>query len=184
MGFENSSQSKYFLFEDQQALIACKQDAAVIRSLSIDSKLRRGKLLRTVKPQSFACGYQQKWDGGSLRQSSSPQHIEMINSLFGSPPRMSTADQEMIIHFHAQQIHRLVGPSAIYPELRRTTSTLSTAVMLFRRFYLSNSVIDFPTNAIAAASALLAAKVECEPSLPVSIPLHWMVLLFRHCGGL
>ena len=174
MGFENSSQSRYFLFEDQQALIACKHDAAVVRSLSIERNLSGGKRLRKVKPRSFACGYQQKWRDASICQSSSPQHFQTIGSLFGSPARMTSTDQEMIIHFHAHHIHRLVGPSAIYPELRRTTSTLSTAVMLFRRFYLSNSVIDFPAHAIGAASALLAVKVDCEPSLPVSFPLHLM----------
>ena len=45
---------------------------------------------------------------------------------------------------------------------------LSTAIMLFRRFYLSNSVIDFHPRNIAAASALLSAKVDCERNVDVS----------------
>jgi hypothetical protein len=40
--------------------------------------------------------------------------------------------------------------------------------MIFRRFYLSNSVIDFHPRNVAAASALLAVKVDCENKLEVS----------------
>ena len=81
---------------------------------------------------------------------------------------MSANDQDILIHFHAHQIQRLIGPNAIFPQLRRGTAVLSTAIMLFRRFYLSNSALDFHPRNIAAASALLAVKADCEGRLPVS----------------
>jgi cyclin H len=177
MVFEDSSQAKYFLFEDREALMSCKHRASVVRSLETGCDIDRPKQPTKLIPQSFACGYHHRpWDGGSMDESFTTQHFDAMKNL--SPPRrISTSDQEILIHFHAHQMHRLVGPSAIYPELRRSTSTLSTAVMLFRRFYLSNSVIDFPPRPIAAASGLLAVKVDCEPSLPVSFPLCLMFFL-------
>jgi len=54
----------------------------------------------------------------------------------------------------------LVGPHAILPSLVRSPEILATAVMFFRRFYLSNSVLDFAPRKIAVAAAFLAAKVE------------------------
>jgi hypothetical protein len=77
-------------------------------------------------------------------------------------------DQDVLVHFHAHQIQRLLGPNAIFPQLQRSASVLSTAIMLFRRFYLSNSVIDFHPRNMAVASALLAVKVDCENKLEVS----------------
>lgn len=56
----------------------------------------------------------------------------------------------------------LVGPTALLPELRTSVTVLSTAIMLFRRFYLSNSILYFNPRKMAAACALFAAKSEEE----------------------
>jgi hypothetical protein len=55
-----------------------------------------------------------------------------------------------------------VGPYALLPELRRSQKVLSTAIVFFRRFFLSNSVIECNPRKIAAAAALFAAKAEEE----------------------
>lgn len=65
-----------------------------------------------------------------------------------------------MIHFHAHQIQSLVGPGALLAELRTNSTVLSTAIMLFRRFYLSNSIIEVSPRKMAVASAFFAAKVE------------------------
>ena len=66
------------------------------------------------------------------------------------------------MQFHAHQIQTLVGPYALLPELRRSQKVLSTAIILFRRFFLSNSVVEFNPRKIATASAFFAAKLEEE----------------------
>jgi cyclin H len=91
---------------------------------------------------------------------------------------ISVQEQETLVHFHAHQIQRLVGPNAIIGQLQRSASVLSTAIVLFRRFYLSNSIIDFHPRDIAAASALLAAKVDHQRMLDVSPQkIFWKIFL-------
>jgi len=159
--------------------MACKERATVIRSRQknrCDEKTNEGERSTRLIPQNYACGYQQRWNHDSTSTtttgslSTTPQQHSVSSDISNSPRdcKISSTDHDILIHFHAHQMHRIIGPNAIYPELRRTTNALSTAVMLFRRFYLSNSVIDFPPRAMAAASAILAVKVDCEPNLPVS----------------
>ena len=89
---------------------------------------------------------------------------------------LSVRDQETLVQFHAHQIQTLVGPHALVTELRRSQKVLSTAVVLFRRFFLSNSVIEFNPRKIATAAAFLAAKLE-EERVEVSFRGPF---LFRH----
>lgn len=158
MNFDQSTQAKCWMF-DRESLMRCKQQAAIFDATGRTSGPMRSK----PSTRNFACGFQQHSDDSSETR---PLHAFVGSSLSKG---MATGDQEILVHFHSHQIQRLVGPNAIFPELRRSASVLSTAIMLFRRFYLSNSVIDFHPRNIAAASALLSAKVECERSLEVSV---------------
>lgn len=81
------------------------------------------------------------------------------------------------MQFHAHQIQTLVGPYALLPELRRSQKVLSTAIILFRRFFLSNSVVEFNPRKIATAAAFFAAKVEEE-----KIEVGPFICCFRHRG--
>lgn len=76
-------------------------------------------------------------------------------------------DQEILVKFHSHQMQMLIGPSAIFDELRTSHKVLSTAIMLFRRFYLSNSVVEISPRKMAVASAFFAAKAE-EQKVEVS----------------
>jgi cyclin H len=143
LDFEKSTQAKHWMF-DEASLLQCREKACC--SQSGRSKLRARK---------FACGYTSKYPC-----TTNPGTHTGFN--------MTANDQEILVHFHAHQIQRLIGPNAIFPQLRRGASVLSTAIMLFRRFYLSNSVVDFHPRNIAAASALLAVKADCEQRIPVS----------------
>jgi hypothetical protein len=170
MNFDQSTQAKYWMF-DRDSLLRCKQDALLVTSLTKERQSSK------IHAKSFACGYQERPLEAPTRAPCMPLHTSADSDLSAT---MATCDQDILVHFHSHQIQRLVGPNAIFPELRRSASVLSTAIMLFRRFYLSNSVIDFHPRNIAAASALLAVKVDCERNLEVSLQI---ILLFSVFAG-
>lgn len=87
-------------------------------------------------------------------------------------------DQETLIRFHAHQLQTLIGPAAMLPELRRSSSVLCTAVMLFRRFYLSNSAIDISPRKLVVACAFFASKLE-EERVEISALSHATVVVQR-----
>ena len=155
MDFDQSTQAQCWMF-DRYSLYQCKQSASVIRSF------KKGGRNSRVAVAKHACGFHQRYRNPSTPVPSNPLHKSLDTT------SMATIDQDILVHFHSHQIQRLVGPNALFPELRRSASVLSTAIMLFRRFYLSNSVVDFHPRNIAAASALLAVKVDCERNLEVS----------------
>jgi cyclin H len=157
LDFENSSQAKYWMF-DEESLLQCREEACSGNS-SQHHIVTTGRGPQPVVRKA-ACGYAMK---KNTTKSTTTKAMEPTSYV-----SMSPQDQETLVHFHAHQIQRLIGPNAIFPDLRRGTSVLSTAIMLFRRFYLSNSVIDFHPRKIAAASALLAVKTDCERRIPVS----------------
>ena len=121
--------------------------------------------------QRAVCSCNQK---GVRNYASGYQHVERRPKLTPAGA-LTAADQESLVQFHSHQFQTLVGPTALLPELRTSVAVLSTAVMLFRRFYLSNSVLDFHPRKLAAACALFAAKVE-EEKIEVSEPLRAAVM--------
>ena len=158
MNFSSSSQRKSWIFS-QDSLYACKQQAVA------GSAATRGRV------QKFASGFHSQWkrSTGSVANQP-PATTERTSSM------LSVRDQETLVQFHAHQIQTLVGPHALVTELRRSQKVLSTAVVLFRRFFLSNSVIEFNPRKIATAAAFLAAKLE-EERVEVSFRGPF---LFRH----
>ena len=151
--FEMSSQAKCWMF-DEASLLECRQQACNTKTSRAAGKPRVRK---------FACGYYGRTT--TTTNNDNPSTSDPSST-------MSPEDQEILIHFHAHQIQKLIGPNAIFPTLKRGSSVLSTAIMLFRKFYLSNSVIDFHPRNIAAASALLAVKTDCERNIPVRTIHH------------
>lgn len=154
MDFDKSTQAKYWMY-DEESLRKCQEIACT----SVEENGLTGSLPPRVR--KTASGYHNQTKG--KQNGVGRSHVQTPLRL----PVLSSEDQELLVHFHAHQIQRLIGPNAIFPELRRGSSVLSTAIMLFRRFYLSNSVIDFHPRNIAAASGLLACKADCEKRLPV-----------------
>eukprot|EP00536_Pseudo-nitzschia_multiseries_P006227 jgi/Psemu1/286317/fgenesh1_pg.130_\ len=159
--FEMSSQAKYWMFDDEDSLLECRQHAC--NNLSPTSRTGRGK----PRVRKFACGYNRRKVATSMSTASDNKASKISPST-----TMSPEEQETLVHFHAHQIQKLIGPNAIFPDLKRGASVLSTAILLFRKFYLSNSVVDFRPRNIAAASALLAVKTDCERNLPIDILSH------------
>ena len=143
MNFSKSSQRKSWIFS-QETITACRERA--LGGERIKSSRRR--------PQKFASGYHARTVDMPQTKASTPSESKN--------PILSVRDQETLVQFHAHQIQSLVGPYALLPELRRSQKVLSTAIILFRRFFLSNSVVVFNPRKIATAAAFFAAKVEEE----------------------
>lgn len=145
MNFEGSTQARSWLF-DEASLQACR-----LRALSFDQAKVNG-----VK--KFASGFHHR---------KGDDKVEEIVQSRGLTP----ADQDSVLRFHAHQIQSLVGPNALLPDLRNSETVLSTAITYFRRFYLSNSILDIHPRKMAVACAFFASKVE-EEKVEVSITTH------------
>ena len=144
LDFDKSSQARYWMF-DEESLQKCREEAV------------RG----APKVRKFAAGYANRKPGK-----------ESEGSATTTPPPISQFEHERLVAFHAKELQTLVGPSAMFPALRMGSSTLSSAIMIFKRFYLSNSVIDFHPRDIACAAASLASKLESNrlPVSPIVLP--------------
>jgi cyclin H len=149
MDFARSTQAKSWLF-DEQSLTACRQRAATFES---SPRARPWEKVR-----KFASGFRHlhsKKASDQEQQTKSPADLP-------SSPELSVEDQEALVQFHSHQMQTLVGPTAILPELRTSETVHSTAITFLRRFYLSNSVVEFRPRRMAVACAFIAAKVEEE----------------------
>jgi len=160
LDFDMSSQSKCWMY-DEASLNECREQACDNNNTQQHST--RGTGRGSPRVRKFACGYYNR------KKSASTTTTTTTTATLSDPScTISQHDQEILVHFHAHQIQKLIGPNAVFPLLKRGSSVLSTAIMLFRKFYLSNSVIEFHPRNIAAASALLAVKTDCERNIPVS----------------
>lgn len=144
MEFEKSSQAKSWIFS-LQSLADCKRKAVSLDCELLTRSNRKCKITNRVR--KFASGFHKRGETGT------------------SPSQLATPSirhQEVLVQFHAHQIQFLIGPNAILYDLRTSERVLSTAIMFFRRFYLSNSVVEISPRKIAAACSFFAAKVEEE----------------------
>ncbi|EJK54377.1 hypothetical protein THAOC_26002 [Thalassiosira oceanica] len=76
--------------------------------------------------------------------------------------RLEAADEKLMGESdpRIRPIPLLIGPHATLPRCKRDAKVSATACLLFRRFYLSNSVMMFDPKSMLAAAAFLASKVE------------------------
>ncbi|KAK1737605.1 cyclin-H [Skeletonema marinoi] len=78
----------------------------------------------------------------------------------GSNALLTPSDETLLLSFYCSKIPLLIGPHATLPRCKRDAKVAATASLLFRRFYLSNSVMIHDPKTMLAAAAFLAAKVE------------------------
>jgi hypothetical protein len=142
MQYCTSSQAKSWIFSSE-SLAECKRRALTF------SNDRRVKKTSVNHVRKFASGFHKRVDFKTYAEQSVSSTI-------------LTSDQDTIIQFHAHHIQFLIGPNAILHDLQRSERALSTAIIFFRRFYLSNSIIEISPRKIAVACAFFAAKVEEE----------------------
>lgn len=69
----------------------------------------------------------------------------------GSRPLLSSDEEQLLIQFYSGRISCLIGPKADLPKCRRDIKVTATAALLFRRFYLSNSVMIHDPKALIVA---------------------------------
>jgi Cyclin, N-terminal domain len=160
MNFDHSSQARSWLF-DEDTLLECRNKVTRETSLSsVDA---------SVKVKNFASGFSSRMDSSVRKRNIEGETILISDDDYNSSSNhnadsshMTSSDQEILVRFHAHQICSLVGPDAVIPSLIRSQHVLATAIVMFRRFYLSNSVLDFKPRAMAVAAAFLASKVDDE----------------------
>ena len=78
----------------------------------------------------------------------------------GNHPLLTPSDESLLVSFYCSKISLLIGPHAMLSNCKRAAKVASTACLLFRRFYLSNSVMMHDPKSMLAAAAFLASKVE------------------------
>lgn len=155
MEFEGSTQAKSWMFSEE-SIADCRRRAAVINNTRQRSSSRPE--LPAQRVRKFASGFH-RHHANTEQPTRDDKHSTPPQPTSGG---LSTSDQETLVRFHAHQIQTLVGPTALLTDLRTSQTVLSTAIMFFRRFYLSNSVVDMNPRKIATACALFASKCEDE----------------------
>uniref|UniRef100_A0A7S1XZY2 Cyclin-like domain-containing protein n=1 Tax=Grammatophora oceanica TaxID=210454 RepID=A0A7S1XZY2_9STRA len=145
-----SSQAGKWLFQSEEQLKNCREKAskkaiAFLQSLATSSTPTKPPVLR------FAFGYSE----------GKTESMTTDNGESGSSSMYLTANEELhLVDFYAGKLPSLIGPKAQVPRLTRDSKVAATAVLLYRRFYLSNSVMVFDPKEIMTAAAFLASKVE------------------------
>ena len=94
----------------------------------------------------FACGYNEQ-----KQKSKSEQGDPMTVDYAAQGPTkngkghefLTPAEESTLISFYASKLATLIGPKASVPRLRRESKVTATAALLYRRFFLSNSVMIF-----------------------------------------
>lgn len=80
-------------------------------------------------------------------------------------PFINSSEEQLLVNFYLSKLPALIGPSAQVRRLRRDSKVLATSAMLYRRFFVSNSVLLFDPKAILVAAAFLGSKVEDSMAL-------------------
>jgi cyclin H len=108
----------------------------------------------------FASGYAQRCLNGDneVEEDHEDQNASTVSDL-PNPP-LTPGEELLLLQFYSGKIPDLIGPAAVLSRLRRDVKVTATASALFRRFYLSNSVMTHDPKAMMVASAFLASKVE------------------------
>jgi len=168
---ESSSQVKSWLYPDnllnecrekanRLARIALTQRNQTLISDEASPETNESHLQNKVLPvQSFASGYALK-SLKDVAKEEKPVGIEDEWKTQSGNPLLSAEEEQLLVQFYASKFPSLIGPNATLPKLRRDVKVSSTAALLFRRFFLSNSVMMYDPKKIMVASAFLSSKVE------------------------
>lgn len=155
--YEDSSQLNLWMFKPDQ-LEKCRERANrearvfLTTPLSVDTAAD-SDTKPTPPVYSFAAGYAKQ-----------PQDMETDVNIPSENAKghafVTPQEESLLIAFYASKLPSLIGPLAQVPRLRRDAKVTATAALLFRRFFLSNSVMLWDPKAIMVAAAFLGSKVE------------------------
>ena len=166
MNFIDSSHEKNWLYGKEENLKELRRRANQlgIRSLLqykkslLESGTKESEDATTFPVHSFAHGYLHKSKqsgsaidvGGDDEGDKSDDKDDFLNP-----------DEELLlIEFFTSKLGELIGPDATMNRLKRDIKVTSTAAILVRRFFCSNSVMCFDPKVMMVAAAFLASKVE------------------------
>lgn len=144
-----NNRTRRILLEEQER----KKKEALAKDTSTGTDVSNGSILDQL-PASFAKGY-----GKDLKNSNEHESTTFIEET-DSLPFLTPSEETTLVNFYATKLFSLIGPNAQHPPLRRDVKVASTAALLLRRFFLSNSVMKYDPKVFMVASAFLATKVE------------------------
>jgi len=149
--YKSSTQLNNWLFSPED-LEACRKRAnQEARSYLFNAGSDSEKSSPPVT--KFACGY----------NSASTDAMSTDTAPATTPqghPYLEPEEEASLVTFYVAKIPSLLGPYAQHHILRRDTKSTATAALLFRRFYLSNSVMLHDPKHISVAAVFTATKVE------------------------
>ena len=117
----------------------------------------------TINSLPISCYVCNKEERRTVTKDPSINYLDMGPwcNVSSSKNRYITPQQEMIlIDFYGSKISSMIGPNAEIKRLRRESKVVATAAVLYRRFYLSNSVLLYDPKIIMVAATFLACKIE------------------------
>ncbi|CAB9529969.1 Cyclin [Seminavis robusta] len=158
--FSEASQLHDWMLASPAMLDKCRAKGNLLAReyLAKPKEQEEGSTSTTLPPvEKFACGYAraQKENPDNEDPASMGPQKDASNHEF-----LTTDEEEFMVTFYASKIPFLIGPTAQHAFLRRPHKFPATAAALFRRFYLSNSVMIHDPKAVMVAAAFLASKVE------------------------
>ncbi|KAJ1454140.1 hypothetical protein M885DRAFT_618383 [Pelagophyceae sp. CCMP2097] len=75
---------------------------------------------------------------------------------------LQAADEVQLLRWYQVQMQKLVGRGAAQKRLRRSHKVAATAIVLYKRFYLSHSVLECEPMEFALCCIFVAGKLEDE----------------------
>lgn len=151
--YVSSSQSNAWIFTKEE-LLSCHRRANYQATEFLIQQKKDPQDAPTLRPFNFAVTLR-KGDNTTAVDGSSMQIDDPDETIF-----LTHNEEAELVRFYAGKIPFVVGPQAQISRLRFPEKVSATAGLLFRRFYLSNSVMMFDPKTIMIAAAFLASKVE------------------------
>ena len=146
---------------DEHELQLCRETAnALARRFLCSDEYSNGSNTATSSspPVAFFAGHraqrQAKFQDYNTNKSNLPEQSTDGHAF------LTPHEEAVLVSFYASKLPALIGPGATLNRLRRDSKVLATATMLYRRFYLSNSVQTHDPKVTMVAAAFLATKVE------------------------
>jgi len=132
---------------------------------SMDSPIPSAPIFPIMSVQSYACSVTHTKEDTTKVFSNVDENENSI--LINHVPNdiddidfLTPVEEQALIRFYCSKIFSLIGPHAQISRLQKDSKVASTAAILVRRFFLSNSVMMYDPKAIMVAAVFLASKVE------------------------
>jgi cyclin H len=166
--FPDSTQLQAWSFGKNEHLSWCRTRANhAARELLSSEAAATTIVINPTAASSFAQGWSQRLAAGEEKA----EDYESDDAKYRSQGPWENAkgkaflnatEEATLVSFYAPKLGTLIGPKSEVEKLRRESKVTATAALLYRRFFLSNSVMLYDPKSIMVASAFLASKVRAE----------------------